>query len=112
MGLSESGKVNLSDPVYTLFYVFRDGAAPACLDAADSNDDGTVDLADGVYSLQYLFTSGPGIPAPFTECGEDASDDGARRVAVAQAGDGLPHRLFEITEVPRGTPNGERHGVR
>jgi hypothetical protein len=54
---------------------------PACLDAADVNDDGVVDVSDGTYSIFYLFqpTSAPNPDpapaAPFTDCGLDPTAD-------------------------------------
>jgi hypothetical protein len=69
------GKLDVSDPVYTLLFVFRNGSAPPCLAAADANDDGAVDLADPVFTLQHLFIAGPTIPAPYPACGVDPTLD-------------------------------------
>jgi hypothetical protein len=69
--------VNISDPVFTLNYLFLEGTAPGCLDAADANDDESVDITDPIYLLGFLFASGaaPPHPGPFS-CGPDLTDAG------------------------------------
>jgi PKD repeat protein len=69
------GKLDIADAIYILAYLFAQGPAPTCLDAADANDDGAVDIADGVYILQNLFARGPAIPPPYPECGIDRTED-------------------------------------
>lgn len=69
------GDVNLSDAVFILNYLFRGGAAPPCLDAADADDSGVINLTDAVYLLNYLFLGGPEPRAPFEACGEDPTAD-------------------------------------
>lgn len=64
-------KLDLSDAVFGLQYLFVGGASPPCLEACDANDDGGLDIADAVYTLQYLFLGGPQPPAPFGACGYD-----------------------------------------
>ena len=51
--------VDISDPTYTLQYLFLGGPAPGCPGAADANADGNVDISDPTYTLQYLFLGGP-----------------------------------------------------
>lgn len=64
--------VNLTDAVYILLHLFRGGAAPTCVDAADTNDDGQLNLTDSVYLLQALFQGGAPPPSPgMEECGTD-----------------------------------------
>src|SRR5215510_6209459 len=70
-----NGRVDLSDAVFTLAYLFQGGDGPSCNDAADSNDSGKVDLSDAVYTLGYLFLGGPAPPAPGLECGWDPTPD-------------------------------------
>lgn len=67
--------LDISDIIYTLVYIFVDGPAPLCLDAADTNDDGTIDLGDGIYLINYLFNDGPNPLAPFPAAGEDTTPD-------------------------------------
>ncbi len=55
--------VNISDAVYTLNSIFREGQPLQCLDSADANDDGAVDISDAVKTLLHLF-AGQGLPYP------------------------------------------------
>jgi hypothetical protein len=66
---NNDGQVNLTDAVSVLDWLFRGGAEPACLEAADINGSLGVNIADAVYLLQALFIGGPEPPAPFPECG-------------------------------------------
>ncbi len=65
------GAINLSDAIQLLDYLFRGGATPPCLDAADANDDGAVNLSDPVGILAHLFQGAGDLPGPSGECGED-----------------------------------------
>ncbi len=72
------GKVDISDPVGTLGFLFLGAASDSlpCKDAADSNDDGKLDLSDAVYTLTYKFLGGAETPAPGPlTCGADPTDD-------------------------------------
>jgi len=69
-------RLDISDAVFTLLTFFGpDAPSPSCLKPVDSNDDGGVDVSDAVYTLSFLFRSGPVIPAPFPDCGEDPTPD-------------------------------------
>lgn len=50
--------INLSDAIYLLNYLFKNGSAPDPLDAADVNCDSMVNLSDVIYLLNYLFRGG------------------------------------------------------
>ena len=50
-------KVDISDPVHTLQYLFLNGSG-SCLDAMDANDDGDIDISDPIKSLFHLFIGG------------------------------------------------------
>ena len=63
--VNEDNKVDLSDAVALLLYLFRGGSSPSCQQAADTNDDNKLDISDAVYLLSYLFTGGPKPPDPF-----------------------------------------------
>lgn len=69
----------INDPILTLAYLFVPGsAAPACFDAADSNDDGQVGIADVIFILGYLFQAQGSVspPPPGAEnCGPDPTID-------------------------------------
>jgi hypothetical protein len=68
------GRVNLSDAIRSLYYVFGLSQV-ACADAVDANDDGAADIADPIYVLEYLFGSGPPPAPPFPRPGADPTPD-------------------------------------
>ncbi|MBN1419171.1 MAG: lamin tail domain-containing protein [Planctomycetes bacterium] len=69
------GKMDLSDGISILGYIFSSQSIGNCIDRADANDDGQIDLADAIYMLAYIFSSGPEPPPPFPEPGADPTDD-------------------------------------
>jgi hypothetical protein len=60
-----SQKVNISDAVYMVNYIFGDGPAPQDISHGDVNCDGSANLADVVYLVNYIFAGGP---APCSGC--------------------------------------------
>jgi|SRR3989344_2474183 len=71
---NSDGKVDLTDPISILNYLFKGGVSPFCLDAADANDDGNLDLTDSIYLLNYLFLGGPS-PSGITSKNLDYTSD-------------------------------------
>ncbi len=75
--VNDDGRLDLSDPISLLNFVYRGGATPGCLDAADFNNDGNLDTKndtrDTVTLLNYFFLGGPVLPDPFMTCGIDTS---------------------------------------
>ncbi|OLE70212.1 MAG: hypothetical protein AUI36_04030 [Cyanobacteria bacterium 13_1_40CM_2_61_4] len=69
------GRVDLSDAVAILSYLFLGGKAPVCLDAADVNDNGNVDLSDSIFLLGHLFLGTPAPPLPYPSPGQDPTPD-------------------------------------
>jgi hypothetical protein len=69
------GKVDISDGVSILGYLFLGGSPPQCLDAADADDSGELVITDAIYVLNHLFVGGPAPPPPHPDCGEDPTDD-------------------------------------
>ncbi|MEE8142005.1 MAG: dockerin type I domain-containing protein, partial [Planctomycetota bacterium] len=63
--------IDIADAIFTINYLFVDGADPSCLDAADANNDGTVDVSDVIYTIQWAFNEGRDFPEPFPNCGLD-----------------------------------------
>jgi len=57
--VNNDGKVNLSDIIYLVNYIFKGGPAPIPLQAGDVNKNGQVNLADIVYLVNYIFKGGP-----------------------------------------------------
>ena len=68
---NSDSSVDISDPKFTLLYLFNGGRRPLCLDAADANDDGQLDISDAIWTLSFLFGGGPRMPQPFPDCGLD-----------------------------------------
>ena len=69
------GRIDISDPVSVLNWLFLGGADLDCLDAADVDDNGGVQLTDPVYLLNNLFQGGPPPAPPWPSCGVDPSAD-------------------------------------
>ena len=69
-----NGRVNLTDTVRILYYLFSEEDALPCSKAADTDDNGVLDMSDAVLVLNYLFRSGP-PPAEPLQCGADATED-------------------------------------
>lgn len=57
-------RVNVTDAVHILRYLFAGGGVPPCLDAADVDDDGAVCLTDAVYLLQFFARRIDALPDP------------------------------------------------
>jgi len=73
---NRDGKVDLSDAIDTLVWLFQGGGfGPICLDAWDADDSGKVDLSDTIFTLIFLFRGGSRIPPPYPGCGEDPTED-------------------------------------
>ncbi len=72
---SADGRLDISDPIAILGYLFLGRTLEACPDALDSDDTGGVDISDAVYSLNYLFTGGSAPPAPYPDPGADTTAD-------------------------------------
>jgi hypothetical protein len=74
--VNEDAKVDLSDAIFILGYLFRGGAQPTCQLSADTNDDNKVDISDAIFMLQYLFGGGTRPADPFSlNSAEGCSDD-------------------------------------
>jgi hypothetical protein len=52
-------KINVSDVIYLINYIFKGGPAPKSLSSGDVNYDGEVTISDIVYLINYLFKGGP-----------------------------------------------------
>jgi hypothetical protein len=71
------GVVQMSDWNFIRIYLHYGGDPPACMDAADADDDGDIDDNDGFYILNYLFGANeppPPDPGP-DDCGDDPTAD-------------------------------------
>jgi hypothetical protein len=71
---NQSGRIDLSDAVFILGFLFLGSPASiACLDAADPDANGKIELTDAVYLLQFLFLGGREPGAPFPDCGRPSA---------------------------------------
>lgn len=68
------GGYNISDPIYTLNYLFA-GGPMACVKSVDANDDGAADISDVIWMLNGIFGNGPLPTAPHPGCGVDPTPD-------------------------------------
>lgn len=73
--VDSNGKIELTDAVRTLNYLFTGGTIPDCIDSADVNDTGKVDISSAVAILSYLFTGGGQPSVPFPSKGLDPTPD-------------------------------------
>ena len=71
MGLPGRESVSEASSPSGRTYLFRQGSAPVCEDAADANDDERLQLADAIVVLAHLFGNQGPLPPPFPECGSD-----------------------------------------
>jgi uncharacterized protein (DUF3820 family) len=71
-----SRTVNITDPIFTLNWLFGGGPTPTCQDTADADDSGSVNITDPIFELNALFAGGPPVRPPgTTNCGPDPSQD-------------------------------------
>jgi hypothetical protein len=75
---NDDGRVDLTDAVCILSWLFLGEIEPGCLAATNTNGDPPTDLADAVYLLNHLFLGGNAPVAPYPECGRGSlpSDEG------------------------------------
>ena len=55
---NNSDRINLTDAIFIIKYVFEGSVAPVNLNAADPNGDGSVNVSDAVYLISYIFSGG------------------------------------------------------
>jgi len=53
------GEIDIKDPVYLQYYLFRFGPPPCPLGKGDANCDSVVTIADIVYLINYIIKGGP-----------------------------------------------------
>lgn len=78
-----TGKIDITDGIGILLWLFLGGTPPGCLDAADVDDSGAVQITDAVCTFSWLFTGGAPPPAPSPagsdyargDCGADPTAD-------------------------------------
>jgi hypothetical protein len=66
---NDDDKVDISDAVCVLNWLFLGADSPGCIAVTNSNGDAGADISDATYLLNHLFLGGPPPAAPFPECG-------------------------------------------
>jgi hypothetical protein len=70
---SPDRKVDISDALRVLGYLFLGSGVPPCLEACDGDGSGVLNISDAVWILGYLFLGTSPPPAPGPTCGVDPS---------------------------------------
>ena len=70
------GDVDISDAIWTIQFLFRDGPSPSCNAAADANGDAVIDLSDGMLVIAYQLQGGSRPAEPFLDCGAGSNGSG------------------------------------
>ncbi len=69
-------RIDISDGIFTLNFLFIGNQNSECVDSADTNDDGTLDISDGIAVFNFLFLGFMEPPAPGSfACGPDPTED-------------------------------------
>ena len=76
----DNGKLELTDALRVLGFLFLGNLPPTCLDAGDADDNGKLELTDALRILGFLFLGNappapPGPPGPGNSCGVDTTPD-------------------------------------
>ncbi len=66
---NEDARIDISDAVAILNYLFSGTKILSCLDAADSDASGGLNITDSILILDFLFAGKRQLPAPFPACG-------------------------------------------
>jgi len=66
--VNQDGRLDLTDSIVILRWLFSGQEDPLCIAASDTNADAATDLTDAVYILAYLFQHGPAPRDPFPDC--------------------------------------------
>jgi hypothetical protein len=70
------GELDIADGLFILFSLFVEGSRqPACAKSADARDDGALNVTDALVIVNYLFNHGAPLAAPWSECGNDPTQD-------------------------------------
>jgi hypothetical protein len=73
--VDENGKIDLTDAIAILEFLFETPQEYRCLDRLDGNDDGDVNISDPIFVIFYLFEGGPAPALPFPNPGLDPTGD-------------------------------------
>ncbi len=102
--INVDGRIDISDALKALFFLFQGETTLNCRAAADLNDDLKVDLTDPIYLLEFMFNGKDRPPAPgHVSCGVDPDDRWLDCLSFDLCGDDLPlisHVLNRMTFGP------------
>ena len=70
-----NGQVDSTDAVAILDYLFLGAFQSSCLDSGDADDDGRLRITDPIVILTHLFITSEPLPSPFSQAGEDPTED-------------------------------------
>ena len=73
--MNDDGLIDIADIVFLVTFLFSQGEAPVCSDAADTDDDGILAITDALFLALYIFLQGLPPPAPFPDCGLEPQPD-------------------------------------
>jgi hypothetical protein len=76
---NDDKRVDISDAVSVLDFLFLGKADLPCQDAADADDTGEIEITDAIVILSHLFLSTKAISSPYPEAGADPSPDFLKR---------------------------------
>jgi hypothetical protein len=74
--VAQDERLDLSDGIAILGFLFTDGPDPSCFDAADTNDSGLTDISDAIAVFSFVYLGGPApSPPQLHDCGLDPTPD-------------------------------------
>ena len=69
--VNRDARLDLSDAIFLINYIFLGGLEPECLPSANVNGDSRLDLSDSIWLIGYIFRGTAPPRDPFQECGDD-----------------------------------------
>jgi PKD repeat protein len=73
--IDNNRRVEITDSIFLLNFLFLGGQRPRCIDAADIYDNGRVDISSAITLLNFLFLGGRPPAVPFPNLGLDPTPD-------------------------------------
>ncbi len=90
-----SGRIDITDAVYLVSYIFAGGPAPQDDAAGDVDCSNRTDITDAVFMINYIFASGP-APCSAPECNPNVITD-QERLAALNAIDSVGNLLEAVS---------------
>ncbi len=67
--------IDITDPIFTLSFMFLGTDEPCCTEAADTDGNSLIEITDPIVTLTYLFIGGLVPAPPFPDCGGEGCED-------------------------------------